>query len=214
MIADAAYGHCETLVRDADKNRYLTALFAPAERRPWLFALYAFNVEISRIPALAREPFAAAVRLQWWREALSGEREGEAAAHPVASALRDSLAAADVDAAVLIEYLDAQQSGEEASDATIFFTAARLLGVPAAGLGAPAARAGQAYALTMRGESPDFAREHFRALRQYLDELPIEAQPAFLPAALVPLLIRRPDAPQWRRQIALLGAAWLGFPRG
>ena len=31
------------------------------------------------------------IRLQWWREVLSGEREGEGAAHPVAAALMASL---------------------------------------------------------------------------------------------------------------------------
>ena len=56
MSADD-YRHCETLVRDADKDRFLSALFAPAARRDALFALYAFHVEITRIPLLAREPF-------------------------------------------------------------------------------------------------------------------------------------------------------------
>jgi len=31
--------------------------------------------------------------------------------------------------------------------------------------------------------------------------------------ALVPLRLKRPNAPQWRRQIALLRAAWFGFPK-
>ena len=124
MSADD-YRHCETLVRDADKDRFLSALFAPAARRDALFALYAFNVEIARIPQMAREPFAAAIRLQWWRDALNGERPGEAAAHPVAAALNDALAAAQVSPAPLIEYLDVQRAivfGEDAtdSDAAIF----------------------------------------------------------------------------------------------
>jgi hypothetical protein len=32
-----AYHHCEELVRAADKDRYLAALFAPADRRDALF---------------------------------------------------------------------------------------------------------------------------------------------------------------------------------
>ena len=86
------FEHCAALVREADRDRYLATLFAPAEHRDALFALYAFNVEIARVRDLAREPMPGEIRLQWWREALSGERAGEAAAHPVAAALRETLA--------------------------------------------------------------------------------------------------------------------------
>jgi phytoene synthase len=81
--------HCAVLVREADRDRYLAALFAPSERRDALFALYAFNVEIARVRDIAHEPMPGEIRLQWWREVLSGEREGEA--HPVAAALMASL---------------------------------------------------------------------------------------------------------------------------
>src|SRR5580698_3837655 len=81
------YEHCAALVRTADRDRYLATLFAPAQHRDALFALYAFNVEISRVRDIAREPMPGEIRLQWWREVVSGERSGEAAANPVASAL-------------------------------------------------------------------------------------------------------------------------------
>ncbi len=41
--------HCQDLVSKADKDRFLSCLFAPQDARPHLFALYAFNVESSRI---------------------------------------------------------------------------------------------------------------------------------------------------------------------
>ena len=85
------FDHCAALVREADRDRYLSALFAPGERRDALLALYAFNVEIARVRDVAREPMPGEIRLQWWREVLSGERDGEAAAHPVAAALMESL---------------------------------------------------------------------------------------------------------------------------
>src|SRR5262245_40700240 len=81
-----AFAPCEALVRAADKDRFLTTLFAPAERRDALFALYAFNVEIARVREVIREPVAGEIRLQWWSDALSGADRGEVAAHPVASA--------------------------------------------------------------------------------------------------------------------------------
>src|SRR5450830_2187481 len=86
------FEHCAALVREADRDRFLATLFAPAEHRDALFALYAFNLEIIRVRELAREPMPGEIRLQWWREVLSGERDGEAVAHPVAAALRETLA--------------------------------------------------------------------------------------------------------------------------
>jgi phytoene synthase len=85
------FEHCAALVREADRDRYLATLFAPAVHRDALWSLYAFNVEIARVRDLAREPMPGEIRLQWWREVLAGERDGEAAAHPVAAALRATL---------------------------------------------------------------------------------------------------------------------------
>ena len=54
-----AFAHCETLVRAADKDRFLATLFAPAEHRGALYALYAFNVEVARVREAIREPWRA-----------------------------------------------------------------------------------------------------------------------------------------------------------
>jgi 15-cis-phytoene synthase len=79
------FDYCETLVRESDKDRFVAALFAPPLHRQALHALHAFNVELARVRELAREPMPGEIRLQWWRDVLSGERTGEAG--PVASAL-------------------------------------------------------------------------------------------------------------------------------
>ena len=82
-----AFAHCEALVRAADRERFLTALFAPAEYRMALFALYAFNIEIARVREAVRDPLAGEIRLQWWSDALAGAARGDADANPVVSAL-------------------------------------------------------------------------------------------------------------------------------
>jgi 15-cis-phytoene synthase len=102
------YEHCAALVREADRDRFLATLFAPAEHRDALFSLYAFNVEVARVRDAAREPLPGEIRLQWWREMLSGERDGEAAAHPVAAALKETLARDGFVAAPLLELIDAR----------------------------------------------------------------------------------------------------------
>jgi len=94
-MSEDAFTHCADLVRAADRDRFLATLFAPADARPALLALYAFNVEIARVREMIREPLAGEIRLQWWTDVLageaggapSGEPRGDAAANPVAAAL-------------------------------------------------------------------------------------------------------------------------------
>ena len=90
MSADA-YAHCEALTREADHDRWLAGLYAPDAARKHLYALAAFHVEVSRLRSVARQPLAGEIRLQWWREALEGSRDGEAKANPVAAALLDTI---------------------------------------------------------------------------------------------------------------------------
>jgi 15-cis-phytoene synthase len=87
-----SFSYCEQLVRAADKDRFLASLFAPADRRSHLFALYAFNVEIARVRELVHEPLAGEVRLQWWRDGLEGRTQGEMRANPVSDALLNTIA--------------------------------------------------------------------------------------------------------------------------
>jgi phytoene synthase len=105
MSVDGDY--CEQLVREADKDRFLSTLFAPAAQRPALFALYAFNSEIARIRDVAREPMPGEIRLQWWREVVEGGRGEEASAHPVAAALMDIVARYGLPAQLLSGLIDA-----------------------------------------------------------------------------------------------------------
>src|SRR5947209_5693633 len=75
-------------VRRHDRDRNQKVLFAPAARREALFALYAFNYEISRIRESVTRPMLGQIRLQWWRENITAAFEGGAVRHhPVAEAL-------------------------------------------------------------------------------------------------------------------------------
>jgi phytoene synthase len=88
----AHYEHCSTLVHEHDRDRWLASLFAPAEKRPHLHALYAFNIEIARIRDVVSDPMPGEIRMQWWTDALEGETRGDVEAHPVADALLDTIA--------------------------------------------------------------------------------------------------------------------------
>lgn len=104
---DENYRHCEALVRTADKDRFLATLFAPADRRGPLFALYAFNAEIAKVRERAREPMPGEIRLQWWRDVINSERAGEAAANPIAALLIDAIARFSLPKAPLLDLIEA-----------------------------------------------------------------------------------------------------------
>ena len=67
-------------MRRHDRDRYQTALFAPADRREALFALYAFNYEVARVRETVTPPMLGQIRLQWWREVIDGGLFGRAGA--------------------------------------------------------------------------------------------------------------------------------------
>src|SRR5438128_7555304 len=104
---DENYRHCEALVRASDKDRYLSTLFAPADKRGPLFALYAFNHEIASIRERAREPMPGEIRLQWWRDVLNNERSGEAAANPIAAALLNTITRFQLPVSALLDLIEA-----------------------------------------------------------------------------------------------------------
>jgi phytoene synthase len=103
-----AYSHCETVVRDGDPDRFWATLFAPAEKRPHLYALYAFNFEAARIRDSVREALIGEMRLQWWRDALQGEARGDVRANPVAAALDDTIVSFRLPRQALVDLIDAR----------------------------------------------------------------------------------------------------------
>ncbi len=158
-----AFAHCEALVRAADKDRFLATLFAPAEHRHGLFALYAFNIEVSRVREVVREPLSGEIRLQWWSEVLGGEGRGEVAANPVAAALAAAMTRYALPRERLAALLEARRfdlydepmATLAALDGYAEGTASNLIALAAqilnggrdAGIGALAHHAGLAYAI-------------------------------------------------------------------
>lgn len=68
---------------------YLAALLAPRPARDDLITLAAFAGEVERIPLTVSEPALAAVRLQWWWEAIENGAGGALSGNPVADTLTD-----------------------------------------------------------------------------------------------------------------------------
>jgi phytoene synthase len=80
----------QDIVRLHDRDRYLSTLFAPDDRRAHLLALYAFNAEVIRVRDAVSDPNIGMIRLQWWRDTLeSGAGGGHPVAEAVSAAIRD-----------------------------------------------------------------------------------------------------------------------------
>lgn len=107
-MSPPALSPCAALVRRGDPDRFLSAMTAPPALRERLFALYAFNLELARIPAVVSEPTLGAIRLQWWRDAVALAYEGRPRSHEVAAPLADAIVAADLPRAPFERLMDAR----------------------------------------------------------------------------------------------------------
>jgi 15-cis-phytoene synthase len=89
--AREAAGFCADLVRSHDFPRYASVLFAPVAQRRGLLAIYAFNVEISRVRDQVSQPLPGEMRLQWWTDMLAGAGHGGIEGNPVAAELGQAI---------------------------------------------------------------------------------------------------------------------------
>ena len=106
--ADAAF--CTDLVRARDFRTYAASLFvSPETRRAWI-ALAAFNAEVSYVRDHVSQPLPGEIRLQWWRDVLTGEGQGsrgEAEANPVAAELLLAITRYDLPVETFVRLIDA-----------------------------------------------------------------------------------------------------------
>jgi 15-cis-phytoene synthase len=146
-----------------EPDRYLAATLAPAEKREALLALAAFSAELARVTfAVWREPAMGAIRLQWWRDALSLPKEISAGSE-VADAVRGVASSYRLPPALLEVQPDARatqlEAGPLADEAALqdflwnaegvqFALAAQVLGAPTRiGTDAACVAAGEAYGM-------------------------------------------------------------------
>jgi len=92
----AAVAFCADLVRSHDFARYAATIFVPADMRRALLALYAFNVEITRVRDQVSQALPGEIRLQWWTDMLAGHAHGSAEGNPVAAELMQVVSVAEL----------------------------------------------------------------------------------------------------------------------
>lgn len=218
--------HCQELVAKADKDRYLSCLYAPAAKRPHLFALYAFNIEITRIRESVSEPQIGLVRQQWWLDTIEGIYAGTTQDHPVAQALARAIEAANLPKQPLsgliiaheLDLYDDPFPSLNDLEGYLGETSSALIQMACLILGssAPEAAGLAGVAFGIAKMLPDqrapkdidlkaHARKRLAEARAI--GIPPLALPAFLPASLTELYLDHPTTSQFRRQITLWWAA-------
>lgn len=105
---DAA-GYCADLVRSHDFIRYGATIFLPAEQRRALLALYAFNVEITRVRDQVTQALPGQIRLQWWIDMLAGQARGSSEGNPIAAELLLAIRGFDLPAETLSRLIEEHQ---------------------------------------------------------------------------------------------------------
>ncbi len=206
--AEASHRYVLDLVRNADRERFLGALFAPEPQRSGLLALLAFDHELARTRSVTKEPMLARIRLEWWREAVAeAAGSGKPRAQPVVDALAETVRRHELTLESLVDLIDAREeeiegpldvmrAGHALADLEL-----SVLGVEDAASRQAAHAVGAAW---LMGEGPE--RDQLvgdaRALRRKVD-------PVALPILLPALALGRPLGPL-RRPLAYWWAARRG----
>ncbi|MGE4371839.1 MAG: phytoene/squalene synthase family protein [Xanthobacter sp.] len=96
------------LIREQDRDRFLSTLFASENLRPHLWALYAFNLDVARVREVVKDALPGEVRLAWWREVIEGQGRGAVEGHPIAAALMDTVERFALPKSALVNLINAR----------------------------------------------------------------------------------------------------------
>jgi phytoene synthase len=181
----ASHQYVLDLVRSADRDRFLGALFAPEPARSDLLALLAFDHELSRTRSVTREPLLARIRLEWWREAVAeAAGTGKPRAQPIVESLSEMLRRRPLSPDGLLALITLREDEIEAP-LDIVRVGHALADLELAVLGVDdqasrrAARAVSAARLTEAGPERDALLAEARAEQSHVDP---KALPILLPA--------------------------------
>lgn len=111
---------CGHIAYQHDSDRFLAALFAPAQFREKIFTLLAFNYELAVIRESVSNPLLGRIRLQWWREGVEALVEGHPPArHEVMQALASLVSSGQVESSALLAMIDSREADfEDATEIT------------------------------------------------------------------------------------------------
>lgn len=178
---------CAELVRSHDFPRYASTLFLPGVHRRPMLAIYAFNVEISRVRDQVSQPLPGELRLQWWTDVLAGHAHGGIEGNPVASELLWTIQTWRLPVERLVQLiiehefdlyndpmpsLSALEGYANDTASTLFSCCARILARPSEAIDHVARHAGLAYGMVeaINTLPQDVARRQLFLPQQFLHQ--------------------------------------------
>ena len=90
-MSSESFVHAAQILRESDRDRYLSTLALPAAARDGVTSILAFNADVAGIRDRVSGPAPGEIRLQWWNDALTGEGHGAVRQNPLADALLTTL---------------------------------------------------------------------------------------------------------------------------
>lgn len=145
---------CAAMVREADPDRFASAMCAPMPQRADLMVIYAFNVEVARAPWVTEETMIAEMRLQWWKDAVAEIfDEKNVRRHEVVTPLKDVVTRAGLERRLFDELIEARRfdiyreghSSRAAFDAYIAATSGNVMEMAGRVLGATSSEPFQSF---------------------------------------------------------------------
>jgi len=86
-----SFAYAAQILREGDRDRYLSTLALSPAARDGVTAIFAFNADVAAIRERVSGPAPGEIRLQWWNDALSGDGHGAVRQNPLADALLSTL---------------------------------------------------------------------------------------------------------------------------
>lgn len=96
------------LVREANRDFYISLLFAPKQKHQALAAIMAFNIEIARIARRVHDPLLGEIRLRWWRDTIEGGGISSSTQNPVADGILAAISQFNLPRQVFLNACDAR----------------------------------------------------------------------------------------------------------
>mgnify|MGYP000332785213 CR=1 FL=1 len=108
-MAAESFEFAAQALKRADRDRYLATLVLPADARPGITALYAFNADVASIRERVSGPQPGEIRLQWWSDAADGKGHGAVHQNPLADALLETVKRYQLPTGTLLRLIGARR---------------------------------------------------------------------------------------------------------
>ena len=103
-------GACAKFLLAGDKEKFLATIITPIAIRKVLFPLFAFNLEVSRIPWVTSDTILAEIRLNWWEEEIKKIALGQVVKnHEILSPLADMIRDYDLPHELFLSIINARR---------------------------------------------------------------------------------------------------------